>query len=269
LLDKHRFLNYKWIVNALKTVLEHELCNNFTRKILQDYYILLSDDYTHESFYDGTDKSMKLLSKHHNELVEMINNVQLNNKLIINYKFEDLIKLKKNSKYDFFLKIYNIYKKYDDIIDTMEEYSRFDFLAESICKKLKIDEDQIEFEDDYLALTHPLFLDWVKEDSDWPIYITYREKKRFDKNSNNEKIEVFSGKIEIYFDLDLIPDNHHEIVKNFIIDENSKCNPKCNPRYNSIEIDSFDVAPKKKELLQKYSHRYSVLLKLVSLLMQT
>jgi hypothetical protein len=251
--------NYNWVKIFIKSILDQNILNNHVEKILKDYYINISEDYGFDPYYSSCKESIKRLSRDHSELLDILKTetAKKYNKLIKDVLFEEIEELCKNKRNDAYRKIFTLYKKYSDILDDMEEYSFYDFIAESVQKELKLKDELVEIESKYLAITHPDLAEWEDENEGWPIFIRFEEYTHEDQ----KKYELY-----IYIDLGIVPEGYEKKVEKFIRDylENDQ---SINRRYNRIKKELFEERPKGKEelklIVDSFVKQYKILSKFV------
>ncbi len=251
----------------MKTLLDRHILTPTIEKLIQDYYVKISynADYDAYPIYFGYQDHCKNLSRNHRELLKIFRDEKFKGKEVRKLEFEDIYSIRKSKKLkktekEIPKKLYNLYKKYFDILDEMEEYSFYELLSDKVQNECKIKSDLIQTGPDYILITHPEIRKWKlfneEKEEIWPIYIEYQEYRK-QKTGDDEVIR----KMQIYIDLNKIPEGYLKPVEGFIEKEGYII--KANKRYYKI-AQLLDERPNDEELLNHILNRYNKLSELFS-----
>lgn len=149
---------------------------------------------------------------------------------------------------------------YSEIINGMGEYEEFELLSDKAGKTLKIDENCINYGKNWIEFTHFKFADYLKEDI-WPICVSFYEKQN-PKDFLIEEDSSYSSELYLHIDLKQILKKDTAKIREFIVNENNKCNP----RYNKVHVETFDKRPGSDDLMAKFRQHYGVLEKIALLI---
>jgi hypothetical protein len=133
-------------------------------------------------------------------------------------------------------------------------------LSDKLKNVLGLDENHINYGENFIELTNLKFVGYSKEDNIWPVCVGFYEKKSHKKYI--EKNSLYSGELAIYIDLKYLSKEDADNIEDFIIKENQKCNP----RNNEVLVEKFDQKPDNDDIITKLSERYGTLEKIASLI---
>jgi len=215
-------LNYEWLSQLLKSVLDRHVLTKQVRKTIRDYYIEISEDYEIGAYYADCLKTIRQLAIDNSLLVDILrtfNPEKYPKRLVANLLFDEVVDVDDTSKM-----LYDLYQKYGDILDEMQNYSDFDVIQELLKKEIRIQDDNFYKKRNFLYLTSPELAEFNKDGDSPPICVKYHKHKRLTNGTIKE------DSIYIRIDLGRLPDkNVVEVLK--VAESLSKPGQKYNKRY--------------------------------------
>jgi len=174
-------LNYSWLIEALKSVIDRSCLPDHINVILKDYYIYLADAYEKETYYKGIWESFPKITHRHYELLGILKKYELKSGLNLReislHKYLNQSKQRSCELVSFEERLIHLYLRHKDLYESLFDFSSLEYVKDEILNRSSVYSD-FEVEDKKLFLRNPEWGYYQEENADfWPIYIKLELKR--------------------------------------------------------------------------------------------
>ena len=159
-------IDYEWLIASLKSVIGRSIFDRDIEKIINDYYIELTGDYSLEVQFADYEKHFSILAERHSGILSSLRNENIN---INNYNFKQYL-FSENAKTP---QWFDILYRNRRIFRTLSDYSQYDIMKKNIKCECCYDQKSGKF-----FIMPVSFNKYVsKSDPHWPIYLQLNKNK--------------------------------------------------------------------------------------------